>query len=293
MTSMKKYLIMGLLAVCFSPFISSQTSSAKWQAQALIIDGDGTDWGSMPRFFNSDSNIKYEFRNDAQNLYIIIKAADRSTQMQQMMAGFSVKLKIKNESALRVGISFPAKKKAEMPPLNLGNRTDVLVDKSLTKPNNSTKDTAILDGFLYTNGIITSELKDGICFARSISNREFGTYEMCIPLREIFGDNFNLDKIATTSLQLQVNINEMSQKEVGRMRTGMHAGGGRGMNEGGMRGGGEMRGGQMGGGMQGDGEMGEMQGGEIDRNEMQSGMRGQQSMERKSFNKDFVLSNGK
>ena len=99
---MRKIFIISLLTLSFFPFISAQTSSAKWQAQPLIIDGDGSDWGSMPRFFNSDSNIKYEFRNDAQNLFIIIKAADRATQMQQILAGFSVKLKLKNSSSLRM-----------------------------------------------------------------------------------------------------------------------------------------------------------------------------------------------
>jgi len=293
---MKKIFITSLLTLCFFSFISAQTSTAKWQAQPLVIDGDGSDWGSMPRFFNSDSNIKYEFRNDAQNLYIIIKAADRATQMQQLIAGFSVKLKFKNSSALRMGISFPAKKKSEMPPMNMGNRTDILVDKSLTKPDVSIKDTAILDGFLYTNGIITSELKEdkSICFARSISNKESGAYEIRIPLREIFGDNFILNNIATTTLQLQVNINEISQKEISRMRTGTHGGRGRGMNGGGMRNGGQMGGGQMRDEMGGGGEMGEMPGGEMGGNDMQQGgMRGQLSMESKSFNKDFVLSNGK
>ena len=288
---MRKTFIISLLTLSFFPFISAQTSTAKWQAQSLVIDGDGSDWGSMPRFFNSDSNIKYEFRNDAQNLYFILKAADRATQMQQIFAGFSIKLKLKNSSALKMGISFPAKKKAEMAPMNPGSRTDILVDKSLTKPDISIKDTAILDGFLFKNGIITSELKDdkSVCFARSISNKESGTYEIRIPLREIFGDNYSIDNITTTTLQLQININEISQKEISRMRTGMHGGGGRGMRNGGQMGGGQMRD-EMGGG----GEMGEMPGGEMGGNDMQQGgMRGQLSMESKSFNKDFVLSNGK
>jgi hypothetical protein len=288
---LRKIIIAGLLSLYSFTFTFAQTSTAKWQTQPLIIDGNESDWGAMPRFFNAESNIKYEFRNDAQNLFIIIKAADRATQMQQILADFSVKIKLRNSAALRMGINFPAKKKAEMPSISIGNRTDILVDKSLTKPDVQIKDTAILDGFLFTNGIITSEVKNdkSICFARSTSNRESGTYEIRIPLRELFGDNFTLDNIISTTLQLQVSLNEISQKQASKMRNGMHSGGEHGMRNGGMRNGGE-----MGGGMLGGGEMGRMSEGEMGGNDMQQGgMRGQFSMESKSFNKDFVLSNGK
>jgi hypothetical protein len=284
---MKRIVTISMVLICLFTLVTAQSSISKWQTQPLTIDGDGSDWGTMPRFFNSESNIKYEFRNDAQNLYIIIKAADRATQIQQVLAGFSVKLKIKGASIIKMGINFPPKKRAEMPGMNQESRTDKLVEKSITKPETQIKDTAILDGFLYTNGVITSgTITDkNICFARSIANKESGAYEIQIPLREIFGDHFNLENICATPIQLQVNINELSQKEVSKMRSGMH--GERGMHGGGMRGGG-----QMGGGMPGGGEMGEMSGGEGS-NEPQNDMRRQFTMDRKGFNKDFVLSNGK
>ena len=82
-------------ALCLSTSVFGQTSSSKWQAQPIVIDGNGADWGTLPRFFNSEANVKYEFRNDDQNLYIILKAADRATQMQLMAAGFNVRLKVK------------------------------------------------------------------------------------------------------------------------------------------------------------------------------------------------------
>jgi hypothetical protein len=165
-------------------------------------------------------------------------------------------------------------------------RTDKLVDKSVTKPQIILKDTAILDGFQFTNGMITSENKDNICFARSKSNRDLATYEIRIALRELFGNNVSLEKITTTQIQLQVVVNDLSQNEIHKMRSrmggGMHGGGGRGMGEGrGMNGGAEM-----------GGEMGQMPGSEMNV-EMPTEMRGGFSMERKSFNKDFMLSSGK
>ncbi|HJV76940.1 MAG TPA: hypothetical protein VJ602_01060 [Paludibacter sp.] len=280
--------LLGVFCICSGAF--AQVSSSKWQAQSIVIDGNGEDWGTLPRFFNAESNVKYEFRNDAQNLYIILKAADRATQMQLAQAGFSVKLKVKTSPPTKVGITFLASKMGMMPPMQ--NTQEKLQEKSATNPEFMPKDTATVEGFLFAKGKVSSESNDekGICFARSKSPRELVTYEIRIPLREIYGNNYALETISKTPVQLQVSINEMSQKNMkkmrGRMGGGMH-GGGRGMG-GGMPGGG----GDMGGGMPGGGEMGEMPGGDM-QGEPQAQAQTGFSMERKNFSTDFQLSTGK
>ncbi|MEI6751720.1 MAG: hypothetical protein WCK78_01000 [Paludibacter sp.] len=274
--------------------VYAQVSTAKWQVQPIAIDGDGSDWGMLPRFFNTESNIKYEFRNDAQNLYFILKAGDRAVQMQLLKAGFSIRFKLKTSTPVRTEIKFLPNRRTELPQMINSQDGGIqrLVDKSVTQPEIILKDSALLDGFQYTNGLITSEKKDenGICFARSKAARDLAAYEVRIPLRELFGDNYNLSTIATVPMQLQINVNDLSMNEIKKMRTkmggGIHGGGrgmgggGRGMGEGGM--GNEMPG----------GEISEMPGSEGG-GELQSGMRGGFSMERKSFNKDFMLSSGK
>ncbi len=280
---------------CFSTCYA-QVSTAKWQTQPMVIDGQGSDWGVLPRFFNSESNIKYEFRNDDKNLYFILKAGDRGIQMQLLKAGFSIRFKLKTSTPVKTEIVFQPNKRTELPQMINGQEggSQRLVDKSVSQPEIVLKDTAMLDGFQYTNGLITSEKKDenSICFARSKSPRDLATYEVRIPLRELFGDNYKIETIATVPMQLQVNVNDLSMNEIkkmhGRMGGGMY-GGGRGM--GGMHGGGEMNGGGMGNEMPG-GNMGEMPGSEMN-GEMQNAMRGGSSMEHKSFNKDFLLSTGK
>ena len=193
----KKFKISLLILLAFSTFIFAQTSTSKWQSKPIIIDGDGSDWEAIPRFFNSDSNVKYEFRNDSKNLYLILKSTSRATQLQLLQAGFSVRLKVKIQPVLKVGITFPPKKTKKLaqmlpkPEESYGG----LVEKSEYKVFN---DSAILDGFQFTNGIITSEIKDfdGICFAKSQKMREEVSYEFQIPLREIFGKNFEMTDIS-------------------------------------------------------------------------------------------------
>jgi hypothetical protein len=275
--------LLGVFCICSGAF--AQVSSSKWQAQSIVIDGDGTDWGTVPRFFNAESNAKYELRNDAQNLYIILKAADRATQMQLIQAGFSVKLKVKTSPPTKVGITFLPSKMAMMPPMQ--NNQDKLVDKSVTNPEFMPKDTATVEGFLFSKGKIFSQNNDekSICFARSKSVREPVTYEIRIPLREIYGNEYVLETVSATPVQLQVFINEISRKQIEKMQGRMH-GGGRGMGNHGMGGG---RG--MGGGMGGT-ELGEIPGDDM-QGPSQAEMRSGFSIEKKSFSTDFKLSTGK
>ena len=285
---------LALLAILYT-FSSAfaQVSTSKWQSQPIVIDGSGSDWGTLPRFFNAESNVKYEFRNDAQNLYIILKAAELSTQMQLQRAGFSVKLKVKTSPQRKVGITFAASKMS-----TLQNNQDKLVDKGFSGIESIPKDSAMLDGFQFTNGKIISENQDqkSICFARSKSNKELTTYELRIPLREIFGNEYVLETITAATIQLQVAMNDLSLNDIRKSKTRVNGGGyGGGMDNGGGRG--------MGGGMRGERGMnnsGEMDGGtseigEVPGSEMQNRMQGQSgfSMQRKSFNIDFKLSTGK
>lgn len=282
--------LLGLSSVSFA-----QSSLSKWQAQPIVIDGDRADWVNIPRFFDAQSNVQYEFRNDAQNLYLIIRTTDRAAQMQMLRGGFSLRLKVKTKIPTRCSITFPAQR-MEMPPQqfnNKGSELQMLVEKTTPKPGEMPKDSAILDGFKYSNGAISSENKDEnkICFARNKETREQLIYELRVPLCEIYGKDFGLDNIASLPIQLQMTINEISQNSGkqdkggkgmrggGGMRGGMQGGGMRG----GMPGGGSMQGGpDGGGGMPGEEEMGE-------RPQLQSSI----SITRKTINDEFSLSKGK
>jgi len=285
--------LLGLSSVSFA-----QSSLSKWQTQPIVIDGDRSDWVSIPRFFDAQSNVQYEFRNDDKNLFLIVRTIDRAAQMQMVRGGFSLKLKIKTKIPTRCSITFPPQK-MEMPPLQFNNRGDesqLLVEKTAPKPGPMPKDSMVLDGFKFSNGIISSENKDEnkICFARNKETREQLVYELRIPLCEIYGTDYVFDNAASIPIQLQITINELSQnsgkqdkggkgmrgrgegQRGGGMRGGMQGGGG-------MPGGGGMQGGPAGGGgMPGEGEMSE-------RPQLQNNT----AIGRKTINDEFSLSKGK
>jgi hypothetical protein len=289
--------LLGLSSISFA-----QSSISKWQVQPIVIDGDRADWGSIPRFFDSQSNVQYEFRNDDKNLYLIVRTTDRAAQMQIMRGGFALKLKVKTKIPTRCSITFPAQKMG-IPPQQFNNKGDesqLLVEKTAPKPGPMPKDSIVLEGFRFSNGIISSENKDEnkICFARNKETREQLVYELRIPLCEIYGKDFVLENEVSLPIQLQITINELSQnsgkqekggKGMRRRGEGHRGGGMRGGMQGGMQGGGGMRGeGGMqggpdgGGGMSGEGEMSE-------RPQFQNNT----AMARKTINDEFSLSKGK
>ncbi|MBV5281160.1 MAG: hypothetical protein JZU53_01875 [Paludibacter sp.] len=286
-------LFLGLLGL--SSISPAQSSISKWQAQPIVIDGDRADWVNIPRFFDSSSNVQYEFRNDDKNLYLIVRTTDRAAQMQMLRGGFALKLKVKTKIPTRCSITFPALK-MEMPPQQFnkkGDESQILLEKTAPKPGVLPKDSVVLDGFKFSNGAISSENKDEnkICFARNKETREQLIYELRVPICEIYGKDFVLEDVVTLPIQLQITINELSQNSGkqdkggkgmrggGGMRGGMQGGGMRG----GMPGGGGMQGGpDGGGGMPGEGEMSE-------RPQFQNNA----AIARKTINDEFSLSKGK
>ena len=187
-----------------------------------------------------------------------------------------------------------------MPPMitNQDGSIDNLSYKSTDGAVIIPKDTALLDGFQFSKGKIVSESTDenSICFARSKTARELVTYEIRVPLREIYGNDFSMVNLSTTPIQLQVSINDLSQNELKKMRGRQGKGMSGGMPGGGR--GGRGMGGEMGGNGMGNRGMGGSESGEMGGSELPEGMQGNQgggnfSMERKSFSIEFKLSTAK
>jgi len=313
--------------LCVSINSNAEDSTAKWQPEPLTIDGSSADWGNNLRFFNSDSRIHYEFRNDDRNLYLIVKTTDLAIKHQIVQAGMKLKFKVKSDPRVIATMDFPALKggmgmrpQGKGGKRNMSNTERPAQDQQIQsetdgqqpvnnlnelemKPEFRSKDSVLIEGFLFGKNAVVSDsiTPNAICFAKSKRNMSpdrnsksngniESAYEICIPLREFFGDNYSLEKIATISIQLQVLINGSSESNNGggRMRGGMRGRGGMGGPGGGGEMGGPGGGGEMGGPGGGGEEMG---GGEGELPEKGEGEMGESvSMTKKSFNANFVLS---
>jgi len=302
---MKRFFQLTLLGIMsiFTCAIA-QVSSSKWQSHPIAIDGDAEDWETSPRFFNSDSKIQYEFRNDDMNLYLILKTTDDVMQKQLMLAGFNLRFKVKTKQKITASIVFPGKeggiesqkgKRSNKSDFSQNDRPSIeLVERLDTDERMRPREIALLDGFLFSKDTITSnaDTENNIRFTNR-GGKESSIYEFSIPLREFFGADYSLENISTIPILLQVVINgktesgRNSSSQGGSRSSGM--GGGSGGGPGGGSGGGS--GGGPGGGSGGGPNGGSGGGGDEMGGTPPSGsnMPDAMSMEKKSFKISFYL----
>lgn len=294
----------ALFAVVFAN-VYSQKSELKWQQSPLKIDGDENDWipaGKPLRFYDSTSQLSYELRNDSENLYFVLKSDNSFLQHQITRAGMKLKFNIKDK--IKRTASFTIEPKKGIPERFSPQRgqqqqsLDELARKEETFP----KDTAYLQGFQFSKNYILSgeNQSNNIIFDMNKDRKAVKTiFELQVPLRELFGDNYNLSLINQIPLQIQLAINAPSTDSgFGGMRGGMGRGGGfgggrMGGGRGGMDAGGGM-GGEMGGGMNGGpGGGGDMEAGGESTRQQYPRQGGGFSMEKKDMKFDFFLTNKK
>ncbi len=285
----KKISLVCVALTCIFTGVFAQTSEVTWQPIPIEIDGNPNDWTTSLRFYDSDSKIKYEFRNDASNLYFVFKSDEKSLQRQIQQAGMKMKFIVKTKPKTVATITFTKKENGGgMPPMGgipgsaRPQKDGMKLDQFAMRPEFMPKDTAFIKGFQFAKDLIVSNniQTNSINFAKSRGNSEETAFELVIPLRELFGDGYNLNEIILIPIQFQLNISAPSQTSnygnMGRPRGGMGGPGG------GMGGTGDGPGGDMGGG----GEMGERP----QMPDRASG--GMTSMTQKSFKVEFILTTG-
>ncbi len=276
-----------LLTFHFLPaMVMAEEKSSTYATSPVTIDGKMTEWGINPRYFNSESGVLYEVKNDESQLYIIIKSNEPTTIKQMLIAGFSLRLTIKTNPPLICTMRHAGKNRNQ---LRVSNPS-ALADKSemMTK---LIADTMTTDGFRYADKIIIAGTADSskIGFSRSRPNPETIVIEYRIPLKELYGNNTNLSQSIQFPFNLKVTLNEFLNGQ----SSGIHRpmGGMNGQRNGAMRGNG------MGGGMHNNGmtgarypgmthELADDNGENANPNISEGGMR----FVRKSFSVEFVLS---
>ena len=246
-----------------------QLCTSTWQDAAIVIDGQNNDWGGTLRYSDTASRLRYDVRNDSDNLYLIVETDDNSMQMKLMHTGIKVSMGLKSVPAATGIITLPAFRKnrfmhhcqgipdsaciggpGSMPDMKDHKCTKPCgagIDSSCNKPcremkdqkgsekgkrmqdsmchkgpmpgmeapdsaacmkHNAMRKSATAEGFKYTNGMIEGchTEKGKISFAKGISNPQTLTVEIAVPLREIYGDGYDLAKIASGKINLEFTV---------------------------------------------------------------------------------------
>lgn len=127
---MKKILIAIPFAILLGACAPKTYNSMIWQAQPPHIDGKADEWGNPLRYYDKNSKLFYEIKNDRENLYIAFKANEEDIIMRAKQRGIKIAIDTANgKDDYPISITFPFHKR---PMDGHGNmRPD-----SLRRPNN-------------------------------------------------------------------------------------------------------------------------------------------------------------
>src|ERR1700739_92720 len=82
-----------------------------WQTTPVVIDGKTNDWEVPLRFFDTKTKLNYSVSNDAENLYICIRATDDDNVSGITRRGLQIWIDTTGKRSHQVGILCPIPKK--------------------------------------------------------------------------------------------------------------------------------------------------------------------------------------
>lgn len=202
-----------------------------------IVDGNVNEWDIPLRYYNSDTKLSYDFKNDDSALYVCIRATEEQTQKRLTQTGFQISLDPKGKKKQKYNLVYQPERTT---PLFEGKRASQPSPEQMRSAFKLRPMLVTLSGFKHTvdNTYLADNLKD-IQIAMDWDTLGFLNIEYKIPFSE-----FDYDSTAK-HLSLGVILFAMEMPSGGIPRQGNMEGpppgGGGGM--GGMNGGGPPGGG--------------------------------------------------
>ncbi|MFI5163833.1 MAG: hypothetical protein ACHQHP_01150 [Bacteroidia bacterium] len=86
---------------------SHETFSGAWQKTPVKVDAKINDWEIPLRLYDDATKLNYAVTNDADNLYLCMRASDVHVQMKIMQAGMQVWIDTTGKKKQKIGIFFP------------------------------------------------------------------------------------------------------------------------------------------------------------------------------------------
>jgi hypothetical protein len=197
-------------------FITSSTfaqdnPTAQWAKNNITVDGNIQDWNSL-KHYDNQSKLFFDFKNDSNNLYLCFQTKDEINQAKIMRSGIKIILSDKINGKHKSTINFPLGVNHAGKSANSEDniQPDPLASHLSKHAVFLASDTMMeVKGFANKNGIISSNDVSGIHVAINWDSANTLTYEIAIPLKELFGNNFNVKDISK-EISLNAIINAMS-----------------------------------------------------------------------------------
>jgi hypothetical protein len=229
---MKNLLITCVCLAIIIPVFAQDEIIASKAEKEVIIDGIASEW-NQNFHTNKEGKLSFAISNDNEFVFLCVQTLDRSTQQKITRSGMIVNLSSKGKNKFKANISYPLKanlvagNNSQREPGQGGNRQQMRKEAL-----NNCVDMKV-KGLLNQTGLLPNKNDTGLSVAINWEAEQLLTYELCIPLAELLGENYNIEDLAAIPISIKITANALPQPQSSSRGAG--GGGGRG---GGGRGGG-------------------------------------------------------
>ena len=204
-----------------TPFFSpAQDNLNVWQSAPVKIDGLSDEWIDNLRYYDNETLLYYGITNDENNLYLCFFTANQMMQMKMFRSGVTIELKTKTKPKRTAFIVYPKKDTTTFQMRSKPTEGEAQGEKpqgqntggqgrNMTKRFLENNPTIVSEGFVTLNGTYPTLNEKGISLAINWDENRRMSYEIVIPLNELFGDGFSLDEISKNEIKLKVTIDAM------------------------------------------------------------------------------------
>jgi hypothetical protein len=248
------------LLLTFSVGAGAPTLNSSWRSSSMTIADTNSVWPISAQYTIDDKPIIIGLQNDGSNLYLLLKAEDRDTQMMIMRGGLTVWLDSKGGKNKKFGIRYPVGMRRPQGPPTEGTERPMGDPEKMRAQIESNMDSIEIIGPAENNRVKIPVKNDlGLWAVRSSGEGPAG-FEFIIPLKESNATPYAISADAVKIIGIGIEAGAKMEQPGGQDGPkGMSGGPGRGPGGGGGMGpggGGEPEGGGMGGGPPGGGRGG-------------------------------------
>jgi len=199
--------------ICSSRLFSqSNLPTAYWKSNTVKIDGEATEWNKPLRFYDAETKLFFAFANDSANLYLCFQSNDKRNQVKIHMAGMKIFVITKGKEKYKTCIVYPlvdAKMNFAREELNEEVEPDIQKLKNTFLLQNTNM---LTSGFASQNGNFPIRDSVGIHADINWNEKNIMTYEIAIPLKELFGNNYTQKDLAKV-ISLVIEVNAVTRED--------------------------------------------------------------------------------
>ena len=170
----------------------SQTIQSSWTEMEIIINGNNSEWGELPRFFDNSTRMFYEVKNDKDNLYLIYQTKEKSIENDILTAGFEIEIQVKAKPKVNAIIKFPTLVQDPEPNQQSTEHKNI---KNMRLSYCLQANSTFSKGFLNDNNFIRKDsTKNMLSYNFGWDRNESMIFELAIPLQNLFKKDLAFEK---------------------------------------------------------------------------------------------------